>query len=575
MKNTLFIKILLGFLLITFLLILTISTLSYQIIRSHYLQTLRSYLTDKSESILLNITPMIREERYVELDDYIKQLGTRSDYRITIINDQGKVMADSESEIDQMENHRDRPEIVTALQGVSGEAIRHSSSLETGMLYRTIPLVLEGEVIGVVRVSAFLTDIDSLISSLGREIFLLGLLFFLIASILIYYFSRRLTRPIRELSTASKIVSRGNLDVTVSPRSRDDIGELCSNFNSMVIRIRELLSEITDSKNALDTIINTMQEGLLVMNDKGNIELSNSSFNRITEHQGLSGKFYWEAIRKPEISEFIREMYDSEGKLSREIVIGNDYYICSGLTLPNQRSRMILLYNITELRTLELVKRDMVANVSHELRSPLTAIKGFAETLEDEVTSSGKEYLNIIQRNIDRLINIVSDLLSLSRLDQKILLEFQLLDIRQIIDHIAHIYRERIKNRQLHFIVETDVNVSSIKGDEFKIEQLLINLLENAIQYTEEGFIKISLKQEERFIVIQVEDSGLGIPEKHKDRIFERFYVVDKSRSKKLGGTGLGLAIVKHIVLLHNGSLTLKSETGKGSCFTVKFPAIN
>src|SRR5690554_2086851 len=260
MKNTLFIKILLGFLLITFLLILTISTLSYQIIRSHYLETLRSYLIDKSESILLNVTPMIREERYTELDDYIKQQGKISDYRITIINDQGKVMADSESEIDQMENHRDRPEIVTALQGVQGEAIRHSSSLETGMLYRTIPLVLEGEVIGVVRVSAFLTDIDTLISSLGREIFLLGLVFFLLASSFIYYFSHRLTRPIRELSAASKRVSGGNLNVTVSPRSRDDIGELCSNFNSMVFRLRELLSEITDSKNALDTIINTMQE---------------------------------------------------------------------------------------------------------------------------------------------------------------------------------------------------------------------------------------------------------------------------------------------------------------------------
>jgi len=215
MKQTIFIKILLGFLLITFILILSISTVSYQIIRNHYLETLRSYLTDKSESLVLNITPLIQDGRLEELDDYIKQLGNISDYRVTIINERGIVVADSEADIENLENHRDRPEIVTALQGVQGEAIRHSSSLETGMLYRAVPITIDGQIVGVLRVSAFLTDIDSLIRSLGREIFFLALLFFIVVSIFIYYFSRRITRPIRELSSASKRVSQGNLDVTI------------------------------------------------------------------------------------------------------------------------------------------------------------------------------------------------------------------------------------------------------------------------------------------------------------------------------------------------------------------------
>jgi len=481
-------------------------------------------------------------------------------------------VADSEADIENLENHRDRPEIVTALQGVQGEAIRHSSSLETGMLYRAVPITIDGQIVGVLRVSAFLTDIDSLIRSLGREIFFLALLFFIVVSIFIYYFSRRITRPIRELSSASKRVSQGNLDVTVSPRSRDDIGDLCRNFNSMVIRIRDLLTEITDSKNALATIINTMQEGLLVLNDKGMIELSNSSFSQISGNRELYGKYYWEAIRKPEISEFIREMFDSDQEIKKEIKLENDYYLGSGLTLPNQKSKMLLLYNITELRKLELVKRDMVANVSHELRSPLTTIKGFAETLEDEVTPEGRKYLQIMSRNVERLINIVNDLLTLSRLERNEKLDFSYLNVNRIVEDIVHLYIDKMRDRNLQLILKKKEDLPDIRGDEFKIEQLLVNLLENAMQYTEDGYVKIVTTRDDRDVILRVEDSGIGIPAEHQERIFERFYVVDRSRSKKTGGTGLGLAIVKHIALIHDGSITIESSTDRGSCFTVRFP---
>jgi len=265
-------------------------------------------------------------------------------------------------------------------------------------------------------------------------------------------------------------------------------------------------------------------------------------------------------------------MFASRENYYQEIVIDDDYFISNGLSLPNKKDKLVLLFNITELRKLEKVKKDMIANVSHELRSPLTAIKGFAETLEDEVTPEGKEFLEIIERNINRLINIVNDLLTLSQLEQKDTVELKPIDINNIVDHVAHIYREKIEKKNMKLQLELATDLPSIKGDEFKIEQLLVNLLENALQHTEEGCIIIRTYKDDRFIVMEIDDTGVGIPAVHRDRIFERFYVVDKSRSKKYGGTGLGLAIVKHIALLHTGSVALKQKDNKGSCFVVKLP---
>ena len=212
-------------------------------------------------------------------------------------------------------------------------------------------------------------------------------------------------------------------------------------------------------------------------------------------------------------------------------------------------------------------------NVSHELRTPLTAIKGYAETLRKEVdTSPGKKYLETVERNTDRLINIVNDLLLLSSLEEKAVLELEDIDLGGLLENVITIFDQRLKDKELSLVIDVKEDLPPIKADLFKLEQMLVNLLDNAVKYTDRGEITVSIDVQDKRVRIQVRDTGIGIPKEDIPRIFERFYVVDKSRSRKSGGTGLGLSIVKHIVLLHHGTIDIESALGKGTSITVTLP---
>ena len=233
----------------------------------------------------------------------------------------------------------------------------------------------------------------------------------------------------------------------------------------------------------------------------------------------------------------------------------------------------MILHDITRLKNADMFKKDLVANVSHELRTPLTAIKGFVETLETEKAPLNMKYIAIIKKHTDRLINIVSDLITLSKLeDGKVREKFEDVDLANCVNDIALIYRDKAAAKGLTFNIDMPENPFVIRGQEFRIEQLLVNLLDNAFKYTEKGSVTVSLKDTERGNEMTVSDTGIGIRTADQDRIFERFFVADRSRSKNTGGTGLGLSIVKHIVNLHNASMEVSSSVGKGSVFTVIFP---
>jgi len=248
--------------------------------------------------------------------------------------------------------------------------------------------------------------------------------------------------------------------------------------------------------------------------------------------------------------------------------------LCCATFVALREQIVIVFSDITEAKNMEKIKKDFVVNVSHELRTPLTAIKGFAETLEDEAGENVKNYAGVIKRNTDRLINIVQDLLLLSELEEKgSKLESEEVDLKHLVDNVIRIFKSRLAEKGLDFHLKVEEGLPVIKGDSFKLEQMLINLLDNAIKYTEKGTIVVALKQKDETVEITVEDTGIGIPQEHLARIFERFYVVDKSRSKKLGGTGSGLSIVKHIVLAHKGTIDVKSSLSRGTTFTVRLPS--
>jgi two-component system phosphate regulon sensor histidine kinase PhoR len=242
--------------------------------------------------------------------------------------------------------------------------------------------------------------------------------------------------------------------------------------------------------------------------------------------------------------------------------------------IPTEDEIVVTFHDITESRRVEQIKKDFIVNVSHELRTPLTAIKGFVETIEQDSAKKHKNYLDIITRNTDRLINIVNDLLVQSELEEKyIKLEMEDVDIKKLITNIVRIFEPKGQEKGLSFKVQIEDGFpQAIKGDPFKLEQLFVNIVDNAVKYTEKGEITINLSHAERDIFVTIEDTGIGIPESELPRIFERFYVVDKSRSRRLGGTGLGLSIVKHIALLHSGEVTVKSTSGQGTKVTVRLP---
>jgi two-component system phosphate regulon sensor histidine kinase PhoR len=247
--------------------------------------------------------------------------------------------------------------------------------------------------------------------------------------------------------------------------------------------------------------------------------------------------------------------------------------LCSAEAETSSAEIVLIFSDISELKAVQQMKRDFVVNVSHELRTPLTAIKGFVETLQEETTGNEHRYLTIIARHTDRLINIVNDLLTLAEIEEKSQLEYELVNISNLINDTVKIFEERLQAKNLKMVVEIADGLKTINVDPFKFQQVLINLLDNAIKYTEQGQITIRVQKKADQVQIAIQDTGCGIPPEHLPRLFERFYVVDKARSRQMGGTGLGLTIARHIVLLHNGTIEVESQPGVGTTFFINIPA--
>jgi two-component system phosphate regulon sensor histidine kinase PhoR len=279
-------------------------------------------------------------------------------------------------------------------------------------------------------------------------------------------------------------------------------------------------------------------------------------------------------MREPKLNELIKRVRHDRRNSTEEIELNNRTFLCSTTFLHYKEEITTVFHDITEIKKLEKIKTDFVLNVSHELRTPLTSIKGFIETIETAMLDDDtKHYIVIIKRNTDRLINIINDLLSLSEMEEKGLkLQMETVNLKDITEQALVVFEQQIQSKGVFVQLSIDPDLPPVQGDPFKLEQVFINLIDNALKYTEKGGITIEMKSQGGKIVITLQDTGAGIPPEHLSRIFERFYVVDKSRSKKLGGTGLGLSIVKHIILLHNGTINAESSPGHGTTFTITLP---
>jgi two-component system phosphate regulon sensor histidine kinase PhoR len=543
--------------------------------RKHYEETLAQELENLGRALSHDVGLYLEKNEVRELDAYLKKVGRDIHARVTVIDPQGVVLADTEKDPATMENHRYRPEVSQALEGKVGRSLRFSYTVEEQMMYVGLPLELQGSVRAVVRLSLFLKNIQVLLHDLrwtiGRSVLFTAVLALLAALL----FSLHLTRPIDKLTKASRQVAAGDFQTRVRIRNKDEFRELAESFNAMIDRTARLISDISLQKEELSNILASMGEGLAVLDKDGKVSLANEAFKKLIPNISVEGKFIWELLRSPQVQDLVKRAKDERHGLSQEIRLDDQVFFCTASYLRLQEGIVLTFYDLSEIRKVEEMKKDFIVNASHELRTPLSAILGAAEMLEDEKVGFNRMAMDILKRHAARLNLLVADLLKLSELEDKgFRLDIRDVDVKGIAEGVLQIYEPKIEAKGLKSQLFADPDLRAVKADPFQIEHLLINLVDNAVRYTERGEITITLKTEAQALVIEVRDTGIGISEEHLPRVFERFYVADKSRSRQLGGTGLGLSIAKHIVQLHGGNIQVESTPGKGTKFRVFLPLV-
>lgn len=573
MKKTLFLRIFLGYASVIVLLAAAVTLFAPPAMRAHHIAERSASLERMARLLEGQVAPFLSGGGQGDLGAIVASNGHKTGTRITVIDAAGVVLADSEKEARDMENHLFRPEIQASLRGEKQMSIRPSSTLKTDMMYLSIPITAEGRIVGALRLSYFMKDFESLMATLRGDLLkIVGAVTF-VALVLALFLTRSVSNPLREVIDASARVSAGDLDVAVSVRRSGEFRHLARSFNAMTGRLRDMFGEIRIQTEEIGSILASIREGLCVLDEDARVVLCNTSFRRIAGSEVPEGRHIWEIVRSSGFAEVVRKVRETGTEVAAETAIGERIYYCSAARLAAGDRTVVTLHDVTEFRALEKTKRDFAVNVSHELKTPLTAIKGFVETMEPRADEENRPYLEIIRRNTDRMIAIVEDLLVLSQLeDRGMKIEKSEVRVRPLAESILKVFEKRAAEKGLALTLEAPPDLPAIQADPLQVEGLLINLVDNAVKYTEKGSVTVRLGATGGRLTIEVADTGLGIDAAHLPHIFERFYVVDKSRSKKLGGTGLGLSIVKHMALAHGGTVSVASRIGEGTTFTVSLP---
>ncbi len=512
-----------------------------------------------------------------------EKAGSAVKARVTLIAPDGRVIADSDvnqSKVSALENHLTRPEIQQALKSGTGSAIRYSETLKTSMLYTAVTYNNKNQ-IGIIRLSHpldYFTEATNALDKMAGVALLISILFALAFSLLL---SKITSRPLREMAAIASRIGKNDEFKRIPVTSADEIGTLATVLNDMAGRIESQMHSLAAEKRHLDTILLGMGEGVMVATSNGTITLVNTAFKDMFAISGsVEGKNLIEISRSPDLQEAFKELSQTGKELIREINIksGNTTLLTHWVPLAVSSSDngvVAVFHDITDMKYVENMRKDFVANVSHELRTPVSVIKGYAETLmQDNMIASdpvkAEKFAGIIHNHAERLTSLINDILTLSYLESKtVTLELNSLDVSGTINKACMLLAESAAFKKINLLNEVGPGIPRIMADQGRLEQVMVNLIDNAIKYTPEGgSIRIFAEQIANSVKLSVEDSGIGIPLKDQSRIFERFYRVDAARSREQGGTGLGLSIAKHIMQLHGGEITVNSTPGKGSTFT-------
>jgi two-component system, OmpR family, phosphate regulon sensor histidine kinase PhoR len=530
--------------------------------------------------------PPANLEELARLRAWAAQIGSGG-VRVTVIAADGQVLADSQSDPQTMENHAGRPEIQEALAKGEGQSVRHSVTVNRDLLYYAVRQSAGSGPPVVLRFAVPLETADQVLGSFRRSLWVASFIILLVAGVASLLVSLAFSERVERLKEFSRRVAEGDFRPLPGDGSGDALEALGASLNQTASRMDRTIRTLTEERNLSSAILGSMVEGVAVVNGAERLVFANQSFADILglDVPTRSGSALVEVVRQTEMIEAVRQVLGGEPRVEAEIVTGTLRQHCFAATVAAVRAgdtsgAVVVLHDITELRRLERVRRDFVANVSHEFRTPLTAIQGFAETLlagAIDDPQNRERFLGIILEHSRRLARLTEDLLKLSKMDaDRLELEIRRVRVPEIIESCLETAQRRAAEKDIAISVKVPHGLPDIAGDRRRLAEILQNLLDNATQYTlAGGQIVLSAEARDAEAIFTVADTGIGIPKADQSRIFERFYRVDAARSREAGGTGLGLAIAKHLVEVHGGRIWVDSEVGQGSQFHFSIPVFD
>ncbi len=535
-----------------------------------------------------------------QIDALCKNLGEKIQTRITVIQHSGEVIGDSFARVETMENHRKRPEILTALSGEKSMAVRYSPTLDKNMMYIALPIVDSRSDPAVIRTAVSISDIDAKVEAMRNSISLVLVLTTMAAALASLYVSRRITNPVEQMRKGAQEFSKGNLTNRLPCPDTEELSQLAQSMNLMAAELNKKIMDVRNRSRELEAVHTSMQEGVIAINGQEQIITINKAAAKIFDFspETLKTTHVLEVARNYDLQVFIRKALATSEPVEDDIVIDRDERMVLNIhstalydAHDKRMGTLIIFHDITRIRLLETMHKDFAANVSHELKTPLTTIKGFIETLlqmmadnppgasaqntaDQDTAAQFSRFLGIIEKNVNRMVSLINDLLALARLERLKGTDIQLeaYPLASLIQKAVGFCADRAEGRGITMEVHCPDTIAGMV-DPTLMEQAVFNLVDNAVKYSDDGTsVTINAELKDRNIEIQVKDTGPGIDAAHLPKVFNRFYRVDKGRSRDQGGTGLGLAIVKHIVQYHNGRIEVESRRGKGTCFTITIP---
>ena len=548
---------------------------------------LRTGLTRWIEEDLMAETQIIALMPEGEIEKQSQALVERSRARVTLIDARGLVTLDSNGQTKDLDNHLNRSEIQEARVKGKGTATRYSRTLKMDMLYVALPLYEGSHLKGYLRLSRPLLEVDRSVDKLRFSIFQVLLLIIILSMIVAFIFSMKVISPIQEIEAFTDKIRKGDVSGMLMIDSRDEIGQLSKNINDMVAELQEKIRVANEEKWKLRAAFASMAEGVMVLDSQNRIEGLNKGMAEMIgrEYADIVGKTPIEAFRNIALQDALNRFRQAGEIVLEEITLGDenpmilDVNISAVKSLPGQDPKtMIVFHNVTRLKKLEQVRADFVANVTHEIKTPLTAIIGFVETLQQGAIDDrvkAQKFLLTIHENAQRLNRLVDDLLTLSSIELgETELHLEGLALEDVFETALTLISPRAALKNVRIQRDVQPGLPMVLADRDRLVQILVNVLDNAVKFTPEGgSVSITASPEvQGSVVIKITDTGIGISKSELPRLGERFYRIDKTRSREMGGTGLGLSIVKHLMKAHEGSMEIESTLGKGTTVSLHFP---